>query len=162
MLASQNKTTYALTTRKVWSGRNHPHFSPRSNMSQITGLDNRQMLPPYLPITRGEDRLFGHMVDFVFPASVTLDYPWAVPHLPIPDRQWRHNDLDFTPGQLFPMFFMKKYWIKSTFANRIHPQDRLAALAAWFRDLAGASEKSLIAMYREDTLEMGARKRQAP
>lgn len=156
MLASASKTTYALSTRKVWNGRNHPHFSPQSNMSPITGLDNTQMLPPYLPIIRGEDLLFAYMVSFVFPSSVTLDYPWAVPHLPIPERKWEHKDLDFDPKQSFPTFFIEKVLEYKSAYQSVTPQDRLTALAAWFKDLAGASSESLLAMHRDYVLDTGS------
>lgn len=158
MLASPRTTTLALTTRKVWSGRNNPHFSPRSNMSQITGVDNRQWLPPYLPVLRGEDRLFGYMVDFVFPVSVVLDYPWAVPHLPIPSRDWQHNDLKFKPGTVFPCSFFEKILEHKSICHSEDPQDRLATLAAWFQDLAGAPPESLFAMHRDHTLDAGSEK----
>ena len=152
MLASGKKTTQALGSRKVWSGRNQPHFAPRSNMSQITGFDNRRMLPPYLPIMRGQDRLFGNMLDFIFPESVVLDYPWAVPHLPLPDRQWRNKDLDFTPPDSFPKFFVEKIVEYKSSCQSASPVDRLSALSTWFNDLATADTDSLTAMYRDNRL----------
>ena len=152
MLASPKTTTDALTSRKVWSGRNHPHFAPRSNMSQITGFDNREMLPPYLPIMRGEDRLFGYMLDFVFPTSVTLDYPWAIPHLPIPDRQWLDKDLDFKPADSFPQFFIEKIMEFRSSCESTAPVDRLSSLSTWFNDMACASTESLTSMYRDSRL----------
>jgi len=152
MLASPKTTTDALTSRKVWSGRNHPHFAPRSNMSQITGFDNREMLPPYLPIMRGEDRLFGCMKDFIFPTSVTLDYPWAIPHLPVPDRQWRDSDLDFKPADSFPRFFIGKIMAYRSSCESTSPVDRLSGLSTWFNDMAGANTDSLTTMYRHSRL----------
>ena len=152
MLASAERTTNSLTTRKVWSGRNQAHFGPRPNMSQITGLDNREMLPPYLPIMRGQDRLFGNMLDFIFPSAITLDYPWAVPHLPLPDRAWRHKDLEFTSPSLFPLFFYEKVIeIKST-CQSTSPTSRLSALSAWFNDLACATPDHIAGMYRDSQL----------
>ncbi len=152
MLASEKQTTLALSSRSVWIGRNHPHFAPRSNMSAMTGFDNRQLLPPYLPIIRGEDRLFGNMLDHIFPTAVTLDYPWAVPHLPIPTRKWRDQDLDFTPGDVFPMFFRGQVnQLKSTCLAST-PQARLTALSNWFNDLAAASGESLVSMYQDARL----------
>jgi hypothetical protein len=153
MLASERKTHFALTRRKVWSGRNSPHFAPRANMSQITGLDNTRMLPPYIPITRGEDRVFASTVDFIFPHAVTLDYPWAVPHLPIPERTWTEEDLDFTPKPLFPYAFFEKMLEQKSACLAQSPTDRLAVLAAWFNSLAAASNESLIAMYRDSRLQ---------
>ena len=152
MLASGKKTKQALESRKVWSGRNQPHFAPRSNMSQITGFDNRRMLPPYLPIIRGQDRLFGNMLDFIFPESVVLDYPWAVPHLPLPDRQWLDKDLNFKPADSFPMFFVENIIEYRSSCSSTSPGDRLLALSAWFNDLATTNPDSLTAMYLDSRL----------
>jgi hypothetical protein len=152
MLASEQSTTLALTTRMAWIGRNHPHFSPRSNMSAMTGFDNREMLPPYLPFIRGEDRLFGNMLDYIFPTAVTLDYPWAVPHLPIPQREWREQDLDFTPGDSFPLFFMHQVSEQKSACHASSPADRMVVLANWFDDLAAAPGESLAAMYQDARL----------
>lgn len=152
MLKSADKTSQALSTRKVWSGRNQPHFTSRSNMSQITGFDNRRMLPPYLPILRGEDQLFGIMLDFIFPNSVALDYPWAVPHLPMPDRQWRDRHLNFTPADSFPMFFVKKIVEDRSSCQSDSASDRLSSLSCWINNLATASAGTLSSMYRDSRL----------
>jgi len=152
MLASEETTARALGARKVWSGRNHPHFAPRPNMSQITGFDNRRMLPPYLPIQRGEDRLFGYMLDYIFPTSVTLDYPWAVPHLPLPERKWRDRDLDFSPGDSFPMFFVEQIIGHKSDCLSTHPEQRLSSLSGWFSDMASAPAHKLTSMYRDSRL----------
>ncbi len=152
MLASRQKTSNALQTRMVWVGRNQPHFSPRPNMSQITGFDNRQDLPPYFPVLRGEDRLFGYLLDFVFPTGVTLDYPWAIPHLPIPKRQWQDADRDFTPGESFPLSFVELIPDNKKSCLADHPAERMAVLAAFFADLAAAPESALVASHREAVL----------
>lgn len=152
MLASERKTKNALSSRLVWSGRNQPHFAPRPNMSAITGFDNRQLLPPYLPIMRGEDRLFGYTLDFIHPGAVALDYPWAVPHSPIPKRAWQEQDLDFTPGHSFPRFFFEKVMDQKPLCLADSPDERLKALATWFDSLAKASGTSLVNMYRHTRL----------
>jgi hypothetical protein len=158
MLESVEKTSHALSSRKVWTGRRQPHFTPRSNMSQITGFDNRRMLPPYLPFTRGEDRLFGNMLDFVFPTCVTLDYPWAIPHLPLPERQWRDRDLSFKPPDNFPMFFIDKIIEHRSSCHSASPGDRLLNLSAWFNDMAKASAESLSTMYRDSRLQLDSKR----
>jgi hypothetical protein len=152
MLASAQTTRNALTSRQVWCGRNKPHFSPRPNMSAVTGFDNQYLLPPYLPMTRGEDRLFGNMLDFLFPNGVNLDYPWAVPHLPIPEREWREEHLDFSAGNTFPMFFIDKVVEQKDFCLAGEPIQRLAALASWFESLATATDDALVASYRDSKL----------
>lgn len=152
MLRSGQKTTNALNTRMVWTGRNRPHFSPRSNMSQITGFDNRKTLPPYFPILRGEDRLFGLLLDFIFPSAVTLDYPWAIPHLPIPQREWHEKDRDFTPGTVFPKFLAQHLLENKMLCRTEDPAERLATLATFFSNLAATSDDSLIASHRDAVL----------
>lgn len=156
MLSSERKTTNALTTRKVWSGRNHPHFAPRPNMSQITGFDNREMLPPYLPIMRAQDRLFGNMLDYLYPASVTLDYPWAVPHLPLPERNWDDSHLSFQPVDSFPGFFFEKILENKSACLSESADSRLSHLAAWFIDMAAAPDDVLVNQYRHDRLANSA------
>jgi len=152
MLASPQKTTNALNTRMIWTGRSQPHFSPRPNMSQITGFDNRQVLPPYFPIFRGEDRLFGYFLNFIFPTAVTLDYPWAIPHLPIPQREWQDKDRDFTPGASFPMFLSEQVLENKMSCQADRPTERMNALAAFFSDLAAAPDDTLLAMHRDAVL----------
>lgn len=86
MLASEESVARAIRNDNAWIGRKQPHIAPRSNMSAITGLDNRQALPPYFPIERSEDRLFGIMLGAMFPYAAALDYPWAAPHLAVEKR----------------------------------------------------------------------------
>ncbi len=152
MLASPQKTTNALNTRMVWTGRSQPHFSPQPNMSQITGLDNRQVLPPYFPVFRGEDRLFGYLLNFIFPSAVTLDYPWAIPHLPIPQRQWHDKDRDFTPGASFPLFLSGQIMEHKNSCQAEEPAKRMRSLAAFFSDLAAAPGDVLAAIHRDAVL----------
>lgn len=87
MLAVPGGLHTALTTRQCWLGQPRPAVSKHAVMSQVTGLDNRRELPPYFPALRGEDQLFGAVVDFLFPESVVLEYDWAVPHLPLEERR---------------------------------------------------------------------------
>jgi hypothetical protein len=86
MLAQRGGLRLALGTRQCWLGHAAPTFSRLPAMSQITGLDNREALPPYFPVLRGEDQLFGATLAFLFPDAVVLDYDWAVPHLPLEER----------------------------------------------------------------------------
>jgi|GEM_PF-544074 len=149
MLASERKTHQALNTRMVWTGRLQPHFGARPNMSQITGFDNREMLPPYLPILRGEDRLFGLMLNFLHPTDVSLDYPWAIPHLPMPAREWHKKDQDFTQGPSFPYFYREELLSHATRCQAEGPQARLVDMAIWFKDLSATPAKKLFENHRD-------------
>lgn len=76
-----------VTTRQYWLGRSKPTFSTAAIMSQVTGLDNTAVLPPYFPAGRGQDLLFGAMTQYLHPNSMVLSYDWGIPHLPPEERQ---------------------------------------------------------------------------
>ena len=76
----------AIENKLSWLGSTRPNLFKMPFMSQLTGLDNSQLLPPYFPAYRGEDSLFGAMLVAMHPHSVTLEYPWSVPHLPLDAR----------------------------------------------------------------------------
>lgn len=121
-------------------------------MSAMAGFDNLELLPPYLPILRGEDRLFGYMLNYIFPNAISLDYPWAVPHIPIPERDWEKEHRDFTPYHSFPQFFFEKVVDQKPLCIGSSPIDRMKALSAWFGDLAAASDDTLKSMYKDTRL----------
>jgi hypothetical protein len=56
------------------------HGPPFSTM--FTGLDNRFMLPPFLPVCRNQDGVFAYCVQRCFPDSYFAYLPWALVHQP--------------------------------------------------------------------------------
>lgn len=88
--------TSAEEYRNCWLGRSRPVFEPRANMSQLTGFDNREYLPPYYPLFRGQDRNFGAMTEFLYPDALAVDLPFGLPHLPTPRRSWREGHRGFS------------------------------------------------------------------
>jgi hypothetical protein len=63
-------------------------------MTHFIGCDNRNLLPPFLPVKRGEDVLFGLTMWKCFENSVFGHLPWALLHAPVEPRK-------FWPGELF-------------------------------------------------------------
>ena len=55
-------------------------------MAAVTGLDHCRTLPPYFPAGRGEDLLFGIMLERIHPDSLVLSEGWAIRHEPIESR----------------------------------------------------------------------------
>ena len=88
MLQAPHGMKAALENRLNWLGSARPNFFKMPFMSQLTGLDNSHLLPPYFPAFRGEDSLFGAMLVAMHHHSMTLEYPWSVPHLPIETRSF--------------------------------------------------------------------------
>ena len=86
MLHAPHGMKAALENRLNWLGSARPNFFKMPFMSQLTGLDNSQLLPPYFPAFRGEDSLFGAMLVAMHHHSMALEYPWSVPHMPMESR----------------------------------------------------------------------------
>jgi len=147
MVAAPGGLMNALATRQCWLGHPGPIISKRAVMSQVTGLDNRHTLPPYFPALRGEDQLFGAMLDFLIPDSAVLEYDWAVPHLPLEDRHGnRAGDSVVPRGGL---------QLLAAYLSEANPDDpnvsestRLELLAARLQTLAGHSTQELVARFR--------------
>lgn len=134
----------ALEDRNCWLGRSRAVFEPRANMSQLTGMDDRGYLPPYFPLFRGQDRAFGAMTEFLHPASVAADLPFALPHLPIPRRAWREGHRGFT------LPFTLSHFLNDYVTGQIQgcgAQDvmnRNGWLAMLYRDLADSPRARIV------------------
>ena len=55
-------------------------------MAMHCGLDNRLALPPFLPVLRNGDGLFGQMLKSCRPSGLTAYLPLAIAHLPDEER----------------------------------------------------------------------------
>ena len=58
------------------------------------GLDNRSLLPPFMPVQRGQDIIFGTTLWMCFEDSYFGHLPYALLHAPVQYRQ-------FWPGEIF-------------------------------------------------------------
>lgn len=147
MLAAPGGLATALATRQCWLGQDSPTFSKLAVMSQVTGLDNRHSLPPYFPILRGEDQLFGIMLDFLHPNSTVLEYDWAVPHLPLETRSGNPQGDSCVPRGGLQLL--------GAFLSELRPADpavsfetRLELLAARLQELSEYATEVLTARFR--------------
>jgi hypothetical protein len=150
MLAGEETVQRAIRNDNCWVGRRRPHISRRSNMSLITGLDNRKPLPPYFPIQRSEDRLYGIMLSMLFPDAAALDYPWVAPHLPDEDRDRSRKETDFSGKRGFPNFFRDWVLLQAGRCNGSDHDARLQAVAQLFNELANMSDEQLMELYRDE------------
>ena len=150
LMQNEGRLQQAQEQRHCWLGRTHPVFEPNANISQLTGFDNRGFLPPYFPIIRGQDRLFGVTTSFIFPDSVTLDYPWAVPHLPIPARTWSEQQNDFSVSNKFPGWLTSQVVSRKDQCPSEATEARLEFLARSFRELAESPDQMLLGLFADD------------
>jgi hypothetical protein len=153
LLADPETVEHALSTRNCWVGQRRHHFLPRATMSQCTGIDNRSLLPPYTPVLRGEDQLFGSMVSFVHPGSVVADQAWAIAHLPMPERDWGRNEGRFDTSQPFENFALAAMSGDRGQSKAREPLKRLGHLARVFDDLAEQDRNELRRDYARSQVE---------
>jgi len=139
----------ALQKRVSWLGASRPQITKMASMSQVTGLDNSALLPPYFPVFRGEDQLFGAMVEAMFHHGAVVDYPWAVPHLPLEERHDRglREPIAGAGGiSLFARYLTEHIDYK----DATDPAQRLRHLAQDARRMANRSDEDLLLDYRTE------------
>jgi hypothetical protein len=150
LLQQPGRMQHATQRRCCWLGREQPEFHPTSTISQITGFDNRGYLPPYFPVMRGEDRLFGQMVSYIYPGSVALEYPWAAPHLPLPEREWTPQDNSYAISAYFPGTLVNSLLKGGDDCLAEEPRERVAFLGRLLEDLAAAPDEMLLSRLLDD------------
>ncbi len=141
----------ALASRCYWMGQARPTFSKLAVISQVTGLDNTALLPPYFPVFRGEDYLFGAMTEYLHPNAAVLEYDWNVPHLPLDARRGNPSP---EPASGKGKFNVNKYITDRTLYSRgVSAAIRLQALAATFAALGETSDRDLLNEYRREVAQ---------
>ncbi len=152
LLGDEHQVRNAFEHRSCWTGRRRPRIGAGSNLSQLTGIDHRALLPPYIPILRGEDRLFGDMVSWIHPHSAVIEQPWAIAHLPIPPRNWPPEAQRFYIDQPFPAFAASWVTRDRGEPGPAEPLGRLARVARRYEDLAEMDDAALRRLADEERL----------
>jgi hypothetical protein len=62
-------------------------------MTTFLGLDNRLLLPPFFPVQRNSDGIFGQMLQKCVDGSHVAFLPWILLHAPEPPRAFAPDDL---------------------------------------------------------------------
>ncbi len=64
-----------------------------SSMTMFAGIDNRDLLPPFLPVTRCEDVVFGVTLGQCFDDAYIAYLPWALLHIPVETRSFSRGEI---------------------------------------------------------------------
>ncbi len=154
LYASENRYRQHIQNRNMWSGRKEYAFlNSFVLISQITGIDASRCLPPYFPLLRNEDLLFGEMLRYMHPSALQLDLPWAAPHLPLEDRRWKKH-LAMTPPQHGLLSFSADMVSRQRHQNpAATPEARLQSLADQFHSLADMADEEFRKRLIEATLQ---------
>lgn len=71
----------AFVSREVMRSVNCPSiYHGTQLMGTVLGIDNRNLLPPFMPVLRNEDGIFGYLLSTCFDRSFFAHLPWAVLH----------------------------------------------------------------------------------
>lgn len=136
-----------LDARSVWLGYNAPTLTKHGVMSQVSGYDATQLLPPYLPAFRGEDALFSFMLTAIHPNSLVLNHDWAIPHQPIDARQ-RQTLKDPIPAQGGLGLITRWIGDQIDVFEKMSPEARLSRFATSMRSLADHNDDELMSFGR--------------
>jgi hypothetical protein len=138
-----------LSARSHWHGYRGPALTHYGTLSQLTGLDHSVTLPPYLPAGRGEDLLFGIMMQRLHPDCAVWNEGWAIRHENAEDREHRTamSPLSAKPGLSLLADFLghepRDHW-------GLSPAARLTGLAHQVRALATMELGALENIVREE------------
>ncbi|MEM1144755.1 MAG: hypothetical protein AAGI88_19405 [Pseudomonadota bacterium] len=148
LLTAPGGVTHAIESRNAWLGSPRPTIMKMAFMSQMTGLDNSQLLPPYFPVFRGEDLLFASMVEAMHPRGAIIDQGFAVPHFPEQRLRSTLRDPMVSAGSvgLFSAYLTNQ--IDYTDGN--DPGHRMKIIAEDLRRLAAKSSNDLLIDYRRE------------
>jgi hypothetical protein len=149
LLAAPHGLSTAMRNRCQWLGAPRYQIFKDAYLSQVTGLDNSVLLPPYFPAFRGEDLLFGAMLEVMHHDSVVMEYPWGVPHLPVDDRDVLDikSPIARAAGMSLLTCQLRKL-IDTT--DPVLPKTRLDAIAGAARALAARDPVQLLLDYRRE------------
>lgn len=149
VLASSGGLQAAFAFRQCWKGCHQLSVKKMAAVSQITGLDNTQLLPPYFPAFRGEDLLFGRLVNVIHPGSLALVYNWAIPHLPIENRKL--GDIEDSVAVKGGMPLLVDYLFRHVNTDQYAPAEtKLILLAAKIEELSTLSSSNISALFKTE------------
>ena len=154
LYASEAQYRQHLQRRNLWSGREAAAFlNTFTLISQATGLDASELLPPYFPIHRNEDLLFGEMLRYLYPHALQLDLPWALPHLPLKRRDWSREQLT-RPSPVGMLSFAARMLGQHLEQDLAKQADaRMQSLVSLFHSLSDASDKDLAEAISQASLQ---------
>ncbi|MEL0192285.1 MAG: hypothetical protein VW865_08375 [Halieaceae bacterium] len=143
LLDVEGGVSQTVEARATWLGYTAPTFTKHGVMSQVSGYDATQLLPPFLPAFRGEDNLFACMVTALHPESLVLNHEWAVPHHPIDQRAKRGLK---TPIPAEGGVGLLTRWIGEQINpfEKLSPERRLTRLAESLASLAAQSHQDFL------------------
>jgi len=133
--------------------------SGRSSMTTSFALDATRIVPPFFPVLRGEDLIFGAIVGACWQDALFAHLPCALAHRPMEPRRASLDRLwDPEPAMSFYGVLLGVLRLTLPAPNLAATgEDRMRRLGRALRELSALREADLLAMIREILIENIAR-----
>ncbi|HLH40590.1 MAG TPA: hypothetical protein VKX39_15675 [Bryobacteraceae bacterium] len=142
LLASHEMYETAFSSRNIVRATGSCTVSSGSFfMSYAAGFDNRELLPPFIPIQRNSDGVFGLTLRKCVENGYIAHLPWSVQHCPSEGRSWSKQELwdSFSTCRVADILILcinsYDFWPGMSDAT-----NRLRMLGNYLEDLAGLSK----------------------
>jgi hypothetical protein len=101
------------------------------------GLDNRALLPPFMPVGRNDDGVFGALLRKCFAGACTGLLPWVLPHLPPEPRACPFDEFFAVTAGQFRLADIVLSFIRSArpLSDGAAPAENLRSLGAHLVEL---------------------------
>jgi hypothetical protein len=139
LLAGEQAYRKVLQNRIVWKAPEAVTLTRSGFFQSVAfGLDNRLLLPPFMPFLRASDTVFGQTLVRCHDGGLIACLPWSVHHAPDPPRTqscdlvWRG-----AADQRFADVVLLCLQLLPPFPPGLSAAARLARLGAHLRELAG-------------------------
>lgn len=95
LVRSEAEYRQTCTSREMWRTVQRATITAATNnmMATFFGLDNRELLPPFIPVTRGADYIFGRTVSRCCEGLHFAHLPWSLLHLPLEARTFSRGEI---------------------------------------------------------------------
>jgi hypothetical protein len=145
----------ALTRRQVHRTVTRRTLSDEASnmMSMLYAVDNRGLLPPFLPVARAEDALFGLTVSRCLPDAFVAHQPWALVHQPLESRSFWGGELARSASGIDVAFLIASLIRSCPMPEwERDPSRNLKTLGAGLRDLGSGSPAAFQDIARREVL----------
>jgi len=145
LISSDEYYRQTMRSRQVLRITSSPVLSDASfSMLTFWGLDNRALLPPNVPLNRGQDLVFGQLLWKCFSKAVFGHVPLAVVHDPMaPRRFWNGEIFRSAAGVDCCRLMIEAIALCDLSATRTSPRERLKLLGVHLMRLADLPGKAL-------------------
>ena len=127
-----------------------PHITVSNGtyfQATCVGLDNRLPLPPFFPVSRNSDGIFGQTLRSCFPHWYIAHLPWAVRHEPARGRHFVPEDL-LNLSIRVPEIINLLLVTCERMMSQAAPMDRLDAMGRFFQDVAALPDGDFMEFLR--------------